>query len=90
MAEEAEAEAKPLRHLHGANLSGMQRCASERGAAIADNHLRKIRQETTRPKKKSYPKIGPAKNPKKDQIRTGPGGAKFPDLAAVKIWSLFN
>ena len=40
--------------------------------------------------KKSYPKIGPAQDPKKDQIRTGPGGAKFPDSAAVKICVLFN
>ena len=40
--------------------------------------------------KKSYPKIGPAKGPKKKQIRTGPGGAKFPDSAAVKICVLFN
>ena len=39
---------------------------------------------------KSYPKIGPAQDPKKDQIRTGPGGAKFPDSAAVKICVLFN
>ena len=38
----------------------------------------------------SYPKISPAKRPKKERIRTGPGGAKFPNSAAVKIWSLFN
>ena len=50
----------------------------------------KPRQETTRPRKKSYPKIVPAKGPKKERIRTGPGGAKFPNSAAVKIWSLFN
>ena len=50
------------------------------------------RQDTTktRPRKKSYPKIDPAKGSKQEQIRTGPGGAKFPDSAAVKIWSLFN
>ena len=40
--------------------------------------------------KKSYPKIGPAQDPKKDQIRRGPGGAKFPDSAAAKICVLFN
>jgi len=40
--------------------------------------------------KKSYPKIGPAKRPKYEQIRTGPGEAKFLDAAAVRIWSLFN
>ena len=34
--------------------------------------------------------LDPAKGPKKDQIRTGPGGAKFPDSAAVKICVLFN
>ena len=58
-------------------------------------HDRSVLNETkrilkTKTLKKSYPKIGPAKNPKNKQIRTGPGGAKFPDLAAVKIWSLFN
>ena len=55
-----------------------------------EQHKKKTRQETTRPRKKSYPKIGPAKSPQKEQIRTGPGGAKSPDSAAVKIWSLFN
>ena len=40
--------------------------------------------------KKSYPKMGPAKGPKRDQIRTSPGGAKYPNSAAVRICSLFN
>ena len=47
------------------------------------------------PKKQTRPRrrpagIEPAKGPKKDQIRTGPGGAKFPDSAVVKICVLFN
>ena len=32
----------------------------------------------------------PPRPRKKDQIRTGPAGAKFPDSAAVKICVLFN
>ena len=47
------------------------------------------------PKKQTRPRrrpagIDPAKGPKKDQIRTGPGRAKFPDSAVVKICVLFN
>ena len=68
---------------------GRSRCP-EVGLGILERSVLDETNSRNEDAKKSYPKIGPAKGPKKEQIRTGPGGAKFPDLAAVRIWSLFN
>ena len=40
--------------------------------------------------KKTNPRNGARRDPKRYQIQTGPEGAKIPDPAAVQMWCLFN
>ena len=40
--------------------------------------------------KKTNPRNGARRDPKKYQVQTGPGEAKFPDPAAVQMWCFFN